>query len=720
MCKSFVHCLALPFLCAVVAYAQQNPLPALSPRPEPTPDVSEGRIKLDVVVADKSGKPVTGLNLNDFTLQDNNQPAKILSMRAVDGTIQKADPPVELILLIDAVNVGPVGVALFQNNLEKFLRQNGGHLAQPVLLFALTDKGLDGLAPPSVDGNSLAAKVAHLENRFRTINSSGGEWGINDRLNLSLMALRAIAQSEAKKPGRKLLIWIGPGWPTWDVREYPPSTQRQQDSFNWIVQFATRLREARISVYTPGTSLAYERFLQGVRTADDANIADLALGVLAVQSGGRVLNSATDRDLAAQIEHCIRDNSAFYTLSFDPPRADHANEYHDLMVKIDKPKLTVRTNSGYYNQTVEESSPANDRASSETGAAAQPVSVEQLEQVLNQLNGRSDAEAVRQLSGLALTERLNSAKLSIWKVGLPGTKAQQALVALADASAFLNPPPAEIPANAPPDLAAQRTMMAGTIDYLGKTLPELPDFFATRLTVHYEEAPRKSGKAAKNTSGGGPLDLTGSTSAAVLYRDGHEVVDGATPKTKKANANAEFLITKGTFGPILSVVIGDASKGQLTWSHWEQGADGPLAVFHFAVPRDKSHYAPGYDSSSFKDESDKLQQPTAYHGEIAIDQAAGTILRLVVEADFEPGSPMVRAGIMVEYGPVEIGGKTYICPVRSVSISRGPSFLGFDSGGKPTLGPATTMLNDVSFGEYHMFRAESQVLSPGSPAPDEK
>jgi hypothetical protein len=125
-------------------------------------------------------------------------------------------------------------------------------------------------------------------------------------------------------------------------------------------------------------------------------------------------------------------------------------------------------------------------------------------------------------------------------------------------------------------------------------------------------------------------------------------------------------------------------------------------------------------SSFLKGESDQLQQSIGYHGEIAIDPATGTILRLVLEANPDAGSLLLRSDIMVEYGPVEIGGKTHICPVRSVSISRGPSFQRFGLGGKETLGPAITMLNDVAFVDYHQFRAESRVLIGDDPAPERK
>ena len=57
-----------------------------------------------------------------------------------------------------------------------------------------------------------------------------------------------------------------------------------------------------------------------------------------------------DNDIAAQIESCVQDARAFYTLSFDPPKADRANEYHDLKVTVDQPGLTARSSTGYYNQ----------------------------------------------------------------------------------------------------------------------------------------------------------------------------------------------------------------------------------------------------------------------------------------------------------------------------------------------------------------------------------
>ena len=121
--------------------------------------------------------------------------------------------------------------------------------------------------------------------------------------------------------------------------------------------------------------------------------------------------------------------------------------------------------------------------------AAKRVTVDQLEQILNASQGKPDAEVAWHLSDLELTERLSSTRLARLKASIPDEKVQAALVVLADASEFRDPPAAEIPATAPPDLAAQRRMLALTVSYVGKTIPLLPNFLATRVTSRFEDTP---------------------------------------------------------------------------------------------------------------------------------------------------------------------------------------------------------------------------------------
>ena len=152
--------------------AEQAPAaqePVLAERPTPSPDNAMGRIELDVVVTDKSGKPISGLEREDFTLLDDKQPAKILSFQAYNATTPTEDPLPEVILMFDTVNVGDPYVVTVGRAIEKFLRQNGGHLAQPVAILLMTNLGVTLAAQPSRDGNALATTVEQLQTRLRTV-----------------------------------------------------------------------------------------------------------------------------------------------------------------------------------------------------------------------------------------------------------------------------------------------------------------------------------------------------------------------------------------------------------------------------------------------------------------------------------------------------------------------------------------------------------------------
>jgi hypothetical protein len=348
-----------------------------------------------------------------------------------------------------------------------------------------------------------------------------------------------------------------------------------------------------------------------------------------------------------------------------------------------------------------------------------PVSVAELEQIVKLDEKKRDSAAARELFRLRLTERLSSAKLVMLKAALQGGRAREALVALADSSAFLNPPQTEINAEPAPTLTEERRFVALMVDYLGRTVPKLPNFYATRTTAHYDDTSEDENLPGVSLFSGEPLHWGGISSATVIYRNGKEVVDPGPLKRKQPNPEEMGLVTTGTFGPILATVVGDASRSQMVFRRWEQGTDGLLAVFRVSVPKEKSHYQVAYRSPS---QTQAKEQPAAYHGEVSIDPATGTIFRVTIEADFEPGVEMVRADIMVEYGPVEIGAKTYICPTWSVSLSQGRGKVTVRNaiGLTSRLGPEITRLNDVTFGNYHVFRTEMRVLTGDDPLPDQK
>ena len=319
--------------------------------------IPEGQIKLDMVVTDAAGNRVTGLDPWDFKLLDNGQPRKVMSFHAFNGEAVKPDPPVEILLVIDTANLPFQQVAFVRSETDEFLKQNGGHLRQPMTLVLLTDAGIRMQPRPSVDGNALAEVASQINGGISTLNPAMGGEGYLERFQLSVRALSSIAENEAKKPGRKLLIWVGPGWPILNKPSDGYTEKQQRRNFDAIVELSRALREARIAVYsvspTIGTSpvantLVYQNFLRGVRSYHEAESGNIALKVLATQTGGLIFGP--DNDLVSQINRCINDSNVFYRISFNPAAAEHADEYHDLKVTVDKPGLTVRTNTGYYNE----------------------------------------------------------------------------------------------------------------------------------------------------------------------------------------------------------------------------------------------------------------------------------------------------------------------------------------------------------------------------------
>jgi VWFA-related protein len=316
-------------------------------------------ITLNVVVADKSGKAVSGLQQQDFTVREDKKLQNITAFEAVQGVDPKSGPSVEIILLMDDVNTKILRVAYEQEQVKKFLQRDGGHLSRPVMLAFLSDKGITTDNEPILDGNALVADLDRNPPSLRTVNRrTQGVYGAGDQLQISINALDQLITAEAAKPGRKLVIWISPGWPYLTGPRVQLSSKEQLNLFNEIVKISESLQKADMTIYSVdplGTSDAvgvqttyYEDFTKGVKKPSQAQFGDLALQAIAVQSGGRVLSGGND--IAGEIATSAADASNYYVLKFEGAPADGPSDYHTIDVKISKPGLKTITRNGYYAQ----------------------------------------------------------------------------------------------------------------------------------------------------------------------------------------------------------------------------------------------------------------------------------------------------------------------------------------------------------------------------------
>ena len=340
--------LLLPF--AAVA---QRPVNLLTNQPNTPAQTSDKPITIDAVANDKSGDPIPALTQSDFTLLDNKAARPLTGFNARIGK----DLPVEVILVIDAVNTRYENVAYERSEIDKFLHANDGVLPYPTSLAIFTDSGTEIQPGFSKDGNAISEQLKQQTISLRTLRRSAGFYGAEDRLNLSLTALRQLVAVEAQHPGRKLIVWISPGWPYLSGPAIQLDGKQQNSIFSQIVGLSTELRQSRITLYSidpigPADSglrtFYYRAFLKGVKKPSQVDLGDLSLQVLATQSGGLAISG--NSDVAGALRRCVSDANAFYELTFTPPPAEKPDEYHHLDLLVAKPGLTARTRDGYYLQ----------------------------------------------------------------------------------------------------------------------------------------------------------------------------------------------------------------------------------------------------------------------------------------------------------------------------------------------------------------------------------
>lgn len=321
--------------------------------------------------------------------------------------------------------------------------------------------------------------------------------------------------------------------------------------------------------------------------------------------------------------------------------------------------------------------------------------------LLHQLD--QDDELIPQIQGAELTDRLSTLTLYrlIGKYSL-GPHVQQELEQLADRSALL-PLPADEQLRLPsPDVAAQVKMLAASRSYVLRELSHLPNFVATETTTRFDNSPTtlKYFQALTDRAG---FHRVGTVERKITFRDGREVVDTANG-APQANRKDSGLESRGEFGTEAAEVLMDLEKGTTVFDHWEQSMGGPSAVYRYSVPRESSHYEVADECL----EHVSFHETPPYHGELAVDPRSGAILRMTLEADSAPGDPISHVASVVEYGPVVLGNRRSICPLRSLAFM--VEETNGCAHGKQKLQKPVAMINQTIFSNYHRFGSSVTMI----------
>jgi len=175
---------------------------------------------------------------------------------------------------------------------------------------------------------ALSDDLEHREIGLRQI-TRDSQWSDSDRLTISIKALHQLTVFASRLPGRKIILWISPGFPLASGPAYPSlSSKAEREIFGDVTYFSGELRQNKITLYNidpVGTSQStlsanyYQNFVKGISKYDDAQLADLSIQVLSAQSGG--LDLVSDNDVASMIQKCLLDANSWYEslLTLRPP-----------------------------------------------------------------------------------------------------------------------------------------------------------------------------------------------------------------------------------------------------------------------------------------------------------------------------------------------------------------------------------------------------------------
>jgi len=335
---------------------------------------AEHRAILNVKVTDASGNPILGLAPNDFTLIDNLQPRTLVSLRFVEHGTRIALPRV--VLVLDVLNQSTREFAQDAAGVRKFLARESGQLSAPTAIAVLSGSGLTvgesshdrGVLLQRLEDITYGVKSTRCEDLTDVPILHSDIWTdrssihnipdqapncLNQKFIVSVTSIEHLALKEVDTPGRLVVVWIGPGWPRLDGKQFVPDTpQLKENFFEHLVLLTTAMREGQLTL--DGVSALDRRHAPTERTAppdevakvDDMTSSALSMPAIIRRSGGQSQDDS--QGIPDAIANCIKDAESFYVLSFDFAASLAPHEFHSLEIKVDCPGATVRTNTVYY------------------------------------------------------------------------------------------------------------------------------------------------------------------------------------------------------------------------------------------------------------------------------------------------------------------------------------------------------------------------------------
>jgi len=342
-------------------------------------------------------------------------------------------------------------------------------------------------------------------------------------------------------------------------------------------------------------------------------------------------------------------------------------------------------------------------------SASKKITAQELKDMLTQLQQqkKNDDEVATALKQVEMSEQLTPEMLNSLGSLLPGQQSLAQVYILEARGAMLPPPPSNIPTDAAPDADGQKALLDKAADYVSKTYSQLPDLTATKTTLRFQDS-MDTVAASSGMKGSATEVVTGSgfSNSPQFFRfinsaDSAAQSDKGVEKMPTAKDPTPWgrngYIALQEQGPVLGNVMNEAqAAGRITWLRWELVNGKKTAVFSFVVDKKKSRYAVNYCCFPDTEEAGLMSYsgpkaagsappsltPSAhgnfqtntnwkpfkatvsYHGELFINAETGIVVRLIQDGEFKPTEVVHQEDTRIDWGPVAVGDKTLVLPVK--------------------------------------------------------
>jgi hypothetical protein len=268
-----------------------------------------------------------------------------------------------------------------------------------------------------------------------------------------------------------------------------------------------------------------------------------------------------------------------------------------------------------------------------------------------------DAQVAKAVRKLKLAERLDDRTVETLESEGAGPATVAELEQMRDASAYLPPPQtAVIESPSAPWAGEQERVWEAAREKSLSYTSSLPDFICTETVRRYKDPEGREDWHLADTL---MLKLT-----YFGHKENYQLVSINNHPTHLSYEETGGAITEGEFGSLLGSVFADSSQTEYRWDHWTTLRQRPAHVYRFRIAVEHSGYQLTFGTVNGYAAHVSMGQ----HGYIYVDRETNDVVRIVAESESLPRDfPVKRAASVLDYGFVDVGGHSYLLPLRAVT-----------------------------------------------------